>query len=147
LLRCCSLAGGRLLRDSLLRGRLGPGGGFRLLGGLGRLGGLLRCLLHCHLTGLPLDSLGRESAVLYPAPAAAATAPELFPQGRDRSPAHPPAARLQALRQPAAGTALPVRAHLLGIRHAGHLLPRGAEGKLAGPAPDRPLPPAASRRP
>src|SRR5690606_1817761 len=97
------------------------------------------------------DSLGWESALLYPALTTAATAPVLLPRGRasprDRSPSHRPPARLQTLAEPPARTALPVRAHLLRIRHAGHRPPRRPARKLAGGAAHRPLPSPAPGRP
>src|SRR5690606_907717 len=90
------LLGDRLLRDHLLRSRLHGrllhrrllrwrlfhrlGSGLcRLGGGLGRfrwLRGLFRRLLDCHLMRSLLIPLDGKSGVLYPAPAAAAPAPE-----------------------------------------------------------------------
>src|SRR5690606_31093419 len=64
----------------------------------------------------------------------------------DRPPAHCDAARVQALHQPPARTALPVRAQLLRIRDAGHRTARATARRLARHPPHRPLPSTEPRR-
>src|SRR5690606_28068700 len=64
----------------------------------------------------------------------------------DRPPAHLPAARIQALDQPVAGSALPVLSDLLGVRDAGHYALWRAQRQLARAAPYPSLPPPASGR-
>src|SRR5690606_1163745 len=66
--------------------------------------------------------------------------------GRDCPPAHCDAALLQALRQPDAGTALPVRAQLLGICDAGHRAARPVARRLDGRPSHRAMPSTAPGR-
>src|SRR5690606_13840715 len=122
------------------------------------------------VAGATLPLLGRESGLLYPALTAAATAAHRRSPAcprpratarptahstRDRPPAHRPAPRLQALAQPPAGAALPLRPELLGVRDGGDLharrparhVARGAAAGALPPPPSRRLRPGAAPRP
>src|SRR5690606_19704638 len=66
---------------------------------------------------------------------------------RDRTHPHFPAAWLQTLGQSLAGPAVPVRAHLLGVRDDRPWPVRRPQGQLAGPAPHPALPSPAPGRP